>query len=91
MRSRLRLPVLIAAAALTSLGLSSTVAAARSRPTWSGGERPVLTVAQVRRLAAHATDRWIIIFKNQLTNLAARRRPRRRRCWPNWLGCTRRT
>src|SRR5207248_2705228 len=32
----------------------------------------VLTAAQVERLAAHATHRSIIIFKNQLTSLPAK-------------------
>src|SRR5260370_5442661 len=72
MRYRFRLPALIAVAALTPLGLSGTVAAAHSPAHVVSGQQPALTVAQVLRLAAHATDRSIIIFKNQLTNLPAR-------------------
>jgi subtilisin family serine protease len=37
------------------------------------GKRPALTAAQIRRLSAGAKKRTIIIFKNQLTNLPARR------------------
>ena len=37
------------------------------------GTRPALTSAQIRRLSAGAKERTIIIFKNQLTNLPARR------------------
>src|SRR5260370_20243833 len=72
MRSRFRLPALIAAAALIPLGLSGTAAAAHSPTGALKGEWSVLTAAQVRRLAGHATDRSIIIFKNQLSNLPAR-------------------
>src|SRR5260370_39292927 len=72
MRYRFRLPALIAVAALTPLGLSGTAAAAHSPADVVSGHQPALTVAQVLRLAAHATDRSIIIFKNQLTNLPAR-------------------
>ncbi len=72
MRSRFRLPALIAAAGLIPLGLSGTAVAARSPVHVAKAKLPALTVAQVRKLAAHATDRSIIIFKNQLTNLPAR-------------------
>jgi subtilisin family serine protease len=37
------------------------------------GKRPVLTAAQIRRLSAGAKKRTIIIFRNQLSNLPARR------------------
>ncbi len=37
------------------------------------GKRPALTAAQIRRLSSGAKKRTIIIFKNQLTNLPARR------------------
>ena len=37
------------------------------------GKRSALTAAQIRRLSAGAKKRTIIIFKNQLTNLPARR------------------
>ena len=68
-----RLLALIAAAGLIPLGLSGTAAAAQS-PAGAvagpvKGEQSVLTAAQVRRLAAHATDRSIIIFKNQFSGL----------------------
>ncbi len=69
-RSRFRLATLIAAAGLVPLGLGGA-AAARS-PAHEIKERPALTAAQVLRLAAHATDRSIIIFKHQLSNLPAR-------------------
>ena len=73
MRYRFRLPALIAAAGLISLSLSGTAVAAHSSPTSAfKGEPSVLTAAQVRQLAAHATDRSIIIFKNQLSSLPVR-------------------
>ncbi len=73
MRYRFRFPALIAAAGLISLGLSGTAVAAHSSPTSVvKGEQSVLTAAQVRQLAAHATDRSIIIFKNQFSNLPVR-------------------
>src|SRR5260370_23411901 len=72
MRYRFRLTALIAVAALPPLGLSGPVAAAHSPAHAVSGQQPALTVAQVLRLAAHATDRSIIIFKSQLTNLPAR-------------------
>ncbi len=72
MRFRFRLPTFIAAAVLIPLGLSGAVAAAHPAARQSNGEPAALTAAQVRLLAAHATDRSIIIFKNQLTNLPAR-------------------
>jgi len=73
MRSRFRLTAFIAAAGLIPLGLTGTaVAAAHSRATTVRGQSSVLTAAQVRQLAAHATDRSIIIFKNQLSSLPLR-------------------
>ena len=72
MHFRFRLPAFIAAAALIPLGLSGLVAAAHPAARQSNGEPAALTAAQVRLLAADATDRSIIIFKNQLTNLPAR-------------------
>jgi subtilisin family serine protease len=72
MRFRFRLPALIAAAGLLPLGLSGTAAAAHSPGGALKGERPVLTAGQARRLAAHATDRSIIIFKNQFAGLPVR-------------------
>jgi hypothetical protein len=72
MRFRFRLPAFMAAAALIPLGLSGLVAAAHPAARQSSGEPAALTAAQVRLLAADATDRSIIIFKNQLTNLPAR-------------------
>jgi hypothetical protein len=52
--------------------LSGLVAAAHPPARQFNGEPAALTAAQVRLLAAHATKRSIIIFKNQLTNLPAR-------------------
>ncbi len=75
MRFRFRLPAFtaaIAAAVLIPLGLSGPVAAAHPPARQFNAEPTALTAAQVRLLAAHATDRSIIIFKNQLTNLPAR-------------------
>lgn len=99
-RSRFRLATLIAAAGLIPLGLGGTAAAARSPAHVVKTERSVLTAAQVLQLAAHATDRSIIIFKNQLSNLPARGPPRgcgsarptppRRRCSLSLPSCTRR-
>jgi hypothetical protein len=71
-RSRSRLATLIAAAGLIPLGLGGTAVAAHSPAHVVKTERPVLTAAQVIKLAAHATDRSIIIFKDQLSNLPAR-------------------
>jgi hypothetical protein len=72
MRLRFRLPVFIAAAVLIPLGLSGLVAAAQPSARQFNGEPVALTAAQARLLAANATDRSIIIFKDQLTNLPAR-------------------
>lgn len=73
MRFRFRLLAFVSAAGLILLGLSGgTVASAQSSTRTVKAERSVLTAAQVRQLAAHATDRSIIIFKNQFANLPAR-------------------
>lgn len=72
MLSRCRLLALIAAAGLIPLGLSGTAAAAQSQTRAFKAEQSVLTAAQVRRLAANATDRSIIIFKDQFPNLPMR-------------------
>lgn len=72
MLARSRLLALIAAAALVPLGLSSTAAAARSQAKVFKAERSVLTAAQVRQLAANASGRSIIIFKNQFPDLPMR-------------------
>ena len=69
MRVRFRLPALIAAAGLIAMGLSGNAAAARFPAGGPKGERPGLTAGQVRLLAAHATDRSIIIFRNQFSSL----------------------
>src|SRR5215472_13832196 len=72
-RTRFRLAALLAAAALLSLAVTGTAAAARSRGhRVFKGTKSVLTAAQVERLAAHATHHSIIIFKNQLTSLPAK-------------------
>jgi hypothetical protein len=64
---------LIAAAGLILSGLGGTAAATAHSPARSAkGKQPVLTAAQVRRLAAHATDRSIVIFKSQFSGLPAR-------------------
>ena len=72
MRFRFRLPALIAAAVLIPLGLSGQVAAAHPPAREFSGASAALTAAQVRQLAANATNRSIIIFKDQLSNLPAR-------------------
>src|SRR5215472_10302954 len=72
-RTRFRLAALLAAAALLSLAVTGTAAAARSRGhRVFKGHHSILTAAQVERLAAHATHRSIIIFKNQLASLPAK-------------------
>ena len=72
MLSRSRLLALIVAAGLIPLGLSGTAVAAQSQNRVFKAEQSVLTAAQVRRLAVNATDRSIIIFKNQFPNLPLR-------------------
>ena len=72
-RSGLRLLGLLTAAGMLPLAVSGTAAAARS-PGHAvfKGTRSALTKAQVERLAADATHRSIIIFKDQLSSLPAR-------------------
>jgi hypothetical protein len=80
MRFRFRLLAFVSVAGLILLGLSGgAVAAAQSSTRTVKAEQPVLTAAQVRQLAAHATDRSIIIFKNQFANLPARAATMRQR------------
>jgi subtilisin family serine protease len=70
--SRFRLVAPLAAAGLVSAAISATPAVAAASPhRVFRGEHSVLTAAQVERLAARATQRSIIIFKNQLTSLPA--------------------
>ncbi len=71
-RSRYRLAALVAAAGLIPLGPGGPAVAARWPAHVVQAQRSVLTAAQVRRLAAHATARSIIIFKNQLSTMPAR-------------------
>jgi hypothetical protein len=71
MRSRFRLTALTAAAGLVLLGLGGTAAAARSS-AGAGTSQSALTPAQVTQLAAHATNREIIIYRNQLSGLPVR-------------------
>jgi|HubBroStandDraft_5_1064220.scaffolds.fasta_scaffold02816_2 hypothetical protein len=71
MRRRYRLPALIAAAGLVPLGLSGTAAAVAHSPTRVTSASP-LTAAQVTQLSGHATDRSIIIYKNQFPSLLVR-------------------
>ncbi len=70
-RSGLRLAATLGTAALLPLAASGAAAAAHSPGRVFKGTKSVLTAAQVERLAAHATHRSIIIFKNQLTGLPA--------------------
>jgi subtilisin family serine protease len=71
-RKGLRLVAVMGTAALLPLAASSAATAAHSPGRIFKGTKSVLTKAQVERLAAHATHRSIIIFKNQLTGLPAR-------------------
>src|SRR5690242_8761142 len=71
-RSGLRLTAVLAAAALLPLAASGAAVAAHSPGRVFNGTKSVLTAAQVERLAARATHRSIIIFKNQLTSLPAK-------------------
>lgn len=66
---------LLAVAGLTILGLSGLAAAqspSRSGSAASSAERHGLTATQLRLLAANSTDRTIILFKNQFTELPMR-------------------
>src|SRR5215467_4593446 len=73
-RSRFRLAALLTAAGLLlPLAISGTAAAARAPGhTVFKGKHSILTAAQVERLAAHASHRSVIIFKNQLSSLPAK-------------------
>jgi subtilisin family serine protease len=72
-RSRFRLAALLTAAGLLPLAISGTAAAARAPGhTVFKGKHSILTAAQVEHLAARATHRSIIIFKNQLSSLPAK-------------------
>ena len=71
-RSGLRLAATLGTAALLPLAASGAAVAAHSPGRVFKGTTSVLTAAQVERLAAHATHRSIIIFKNQLTSLPAK-------------------
>jgi subtilisin family serine protease len=72
--SRFRLAALLATAGLLPLAISGTAAAAGppAHHFTFKGTKSVLTAAQVERLAARATHRSIIIFKNQLSSLPAK-------------------
>ena len=71
-RSGLRLTAVLGTAALLPLAASGAAVAAHSPGRVFKGTKSVLTATQVERLAAHATHRAIIIFKNQLTGLPAK-------------------
>src|SRR5215475_13355978 len=71
-RSILRTGTALAAAPLLALAVSGTATAATSPPGNVFGRTPSsLTAADVARLSANATQRSIIIFKNQLPTLPA--------------------
>ncbi len=71
-RLRSRLLAVTATAAAIPLAVSGTAAATHAPQRVLRGERSALSLAQVRRLSAHATHRSIIILANQLTGLPAR-------------------
>src|SRR5215470_8642100 len=71
-RKGLRLAAVLGTAGLLPLAASGAAVAAHSPAHFFEGTTSILTKAQVERLAAHATHRSIIIFKNQLTGLPAR-------------------
>src|SRR5580692_13026343 len=82
MRLRKYLPASVLAAGLLGLALNGApgaLAASGGHGHLFKGTRSKLTAAQVRRLSADATDRSIIIYKNQLTNLPAKGRTARLR------------
>jgi subtilisin family serine protease len=70
-RKGLRLAAVLGTAGLLPLAASGAAAAAHSPGHFFKGTKSVLTKAQVERLAAHATHRSIIIFKDQLRALPA--------------------
>src|SRR5689334_24376157 len=72
LRSGLRLAAVLGTAALLPLAASGAASAAHSPGRVFKGTKSVPTAAQAGRLAAHATHRSIIIFKNQLTSLPAK-------------------
>jgi subtilisin family serine protease len=84
-RSPVRLAALLAATGLLSLVISGAFAPASGKAAPAAGhaagsaghaftgQRSVLSAAEVALLSADATDRSIIIFKNQLSGLPARR------------------
>jgi len=63
-RKGLRLAAVLGTAALLPLAASGTAVAAHSPAHFFKGTKSVLTKAQVERLAAHATHRSVIIFKD---------------------------
>ena len=71
-RTGLRLAAVLGTATLLPLAASGAAVAAHSPGRVFKGTKSVLTAAQVERLAAHATHRSIIIFRNQLTTLPAK-------------------
>ncbi|HEY7144793.1 MAG TPA: S8 family serine peptidase [Streptosporangiaceae bacterium] len=71
MRSTSRALALLSAAGLLVLSVSGSAAAAPPPHRLFQGKPSVLTASQAGQLAAGATHRSIIIFKNQLTNLPA--------------------
>jgi Subtilase family/Peptidase inhibitor I9 len=70
-RTALRPAATLGTAALLPLAASGAAGAAHSPGLVFKGTTSVLTAAQAGRLAADATHRSIIIFKNQLTSLPA--------------------
>ncbi len=70
-RKGLRLAAVLGTAGLLPLAASGAATAAHSPGRVFKGTKSVLTKAQVERLAAHATHRSIIIFKDQLRGLPA--------------------
>ena len=70
--SRLRRPALLVFAGLLALTVGALATAAAPSGKVVPGQPSVLTAADISRLSADATDRSIIIFKDQLSNLPAR-------------------
>ena len=79
MRSRSYRLAFLAVAGLTPLVLSGAALAAVSPHQVSGGQPSALSAAQVRQLSASATQRSIILFKNQLSSTPATRANSQRR------------